>query len=180
MFKLVKEAGCGAVGISVSAILGGLVTVTAWHGWDWQWRDLRPFLFAAAAPWAMLFLGLLWLTWRRLWSGFETLIGGYDLDGIGPAEVRIVPYRGPGKLIDGVIPDDLRFFVETVTQTQDWTQRSWRGVKMPSGRRCDNEYWSQLIGVLRKTGVIVDAGPRATGRLTTRDAGEVMQLLGLN
>ncbi len=179
MFKLVREATCGAVGISLSAIVGGLVLLAAWYGWDWRLDDLKPFLLAASVPWAMLFLGLLWLTWRRLWAGFETLIG-YDLDAIGPEEIRLVPYRGPGKLIDGVIPDDLRYFVETVTQTGDWTQRAWRGVKMPSGRRCDNDYWAAMTGILRKTGVIVDAGPRATGRLTTSDAGEVLAMLGLN
>jgi len=179
MFKLVREATCGAVGVSVAAVVAGLVVLTAWYGSDWRLADLTPFLLAASVPWAMLFLGLLWLTWRRLWAGFETLIG-YDLDGIGPEEIRIVPYRGPGKLIDGVIPDDLRYFVETVTQTHDWTQRAWRGVKMPSGRRCDNEYWAAMTGILRKTGVIVDAGPRSTGRLTTSDAGEVLAMLGLN
>ena len=179
MFKLVRECVTGALGISVSAIVSGMVLMFAWHGWYWYWADLKPFLLAASVPWAMLFLGLLWLTWRRLWAGFETLIG-YDLDGIGPEEIRIVPYKGPGKLIDGVIPEDLRHFVETVMQTQDWTQRAWRGVKMPSGRRCDNEYWAAMTGILRKTGVIVDAGPRATGRLTTTDAKEVMAMLGLN
>lgn len=178
MFKLVKETCLGAVGISMSAVLGGLVTLCAWHGLDWSWRELQPFLLAASVPWLMLFVGLLWLTWRRLWAGFESL-AGYDLDGIGPEEIRIVPYRGPGKLIDGVIPEDLRHFVETITQTQDWTQRAWRGVKMPSGRRCDNDYWAAMTGILRKTGVIVDAGPRATGRLTTKSAEEVMHLLGL-
>jgi len=178
MFKLVKETCLGAIGISMSAVLGGLVLMTAWHGWDWEWRELQPFLLAASVPWLMLFVGLLWLTWRRLWAGFETLVG-YNLDGIGPEEIRIVPYKGPGKLIDGVIPEDLRYFVESITQTQDWTQRAWRGVKMPSGRRCDNDYWAAMTGILRKTGVIVDAGPRATGRLTTKSAEEVMHLLGL-
>jgi len=180
MFKLIRDAGWGALGISVSAIVSGLVLMFAWHGWGWDWADLKPFLLAASIPWAMVFVGLLWLTWRRLWVGFESLIG-YDFEVGGPSEVRIVPYKGPGTLLDGVVvPEDLEYFVKQITATGDWTQRRWRGVKMPSGRRCDNEYHASMVKILRKTGVIVDAGPRSTGRLTTRDAERVLSLLGLN
>jgi len=180
MFKLIRDAGCGALGISVSAIVSGLVLMFAWHGWGWDWADLKPFLLAASIPWAMVFVGLLWLTWRRLWVGFESLIG-YDFEVGGPSEVRIVPYKGPGTLLDGVVvPEDLRYFVETVVKTNDWTQRAWRGVRLPSGKRCDNEYWAAMTGILRKTGIIVDAGPRSKGRLTTTDATRVLDLLGLN
>ena len=180
MFKLIRDAGCGALGISLSAVAAGLAVCMAVHGFDWGWDALQPFLLAASIPWAMVFVVLLFLTWRRLWAGFESLIG-YDFEVGGPSEVRIVPYRGPGTLLDGVVvPEDLRYFVETVVKTNDWTQRAWRGVRLPSGKRCDNEYWAAMTGILRKTGIIVDAGPRSTGRLTTSDASEVLSLLGLN
>jgi len=37
-----------------------------------------------------------------------------------------------------------------------------------------------LTAILRKTGILVDAGPRSKGRLTTTDATRVLDLLGLN
>ena len=181
MFKLVRECVTGALGISVSAIVSGLVLMFAWHGWYWYWADLKPFLLAASIPWAMVFVGLLWLTWRRLWAGLEMLLPVSELAAdIGPEEIRIIPFQGRGKLIEGVDPDDLRFFIETVMATGDWTQRAWRGVRLPSGRKCDNDYWAMLTAILRKTGILVDAGPRSKGRLTTTDATRVLDLLGLN
>ena len=181
MFKLIRDAGCGALGISLSAVAAGLAVCMAWHGFDWGWDALQPFLLAASIPWAMVFVGLLWLTWRRLWVGFEQLLPiGDMLADIGPEEIRIIPFQGRGKLIEGVDPDDLRFFIETVMATGDWTQRAWRGVRLPSGRKCDNDYWAMLTAILRKTGILVDAGPRSKGRLTTTDATRVLDLLGLN
>jgi hypothetical protein len=93
--------------------------------------------------------------------------------------VRLIPVRS-SRLVDGVDRDDLAYFVRTVARTGDTTQRSWRGVNMPSSATCDNALHARLVGILEKSGYLVERGPRTAGRLTTRDAGEMLNKLGLN
>lgn len=93
--------------------------------------------------------------------------------------VRLVPvYRH--QMVDGVDRRDLRHFIIDSMRTRDWTQRRWRGRKMPSGRRCDNEYHRMMVDVLRRTGVIVGGGPRRSGYLATDNISEVLERLGLD
>jgi len=95
-----------------------------------------------------------------------------------PEQIRLVPYRGPSRLIDGVPASDLRFFIDGL-KIRGHTQRPWIGQIMPSGRRVDVEYWQQLVEVLKKAGVVVGAGPRQAGTLTTTDAQEIAELVGV-
>lgn len=113
-------------------------------------------------------------------------ITGIDLDASGEVgdqrrpEIRLIPvWRSDVPTINGVDRDDLVYFIKTITQTGDWTQRTWRGKRMPSGRVCDNEYHQALCRILENAGVIVDRGPRTSGRLLTTDAARILRLLRL-
>lgn len=94
-------------------------------------------------------------------------------------DIRLIPVTGSTYTIGGVAPEDWRFFINTICQTQDWTQATWRGASMPSGRRCDNEYWERLTKPLKAARVIVNAGPRATGELVVTDPDVILEMLGI-
>ena len=170
-----------ATGGSVSVVLGGAVFLLAVDTLMWEW--LRLFVVIAAVPWVIVGALLILATWRQSIALLERLTG-HDLDGSGQIgdvpDIRIIPYRGPSHTIGGCAPDDLRYFVHTITATGDWTQKSWRGKQLPSGKKCDNDYHSTLCTVLQKTGIVVGAGPRVSGTLTTTNAEEILTLLGLN
>jgi len=95
-------------------------------------------------------------------------------------DIRLIPVAGSSHTIGGVEPEDWRFFINTICATQDWTQATWRGASMPSGRRCDNEYWERLTKPLKAARVIVNAGPRATGELVVTDPTVILEMLGVN
>jgi len=170
-----------ASGGSASIILGGAVFLLAVDMLAWE--RLRLFVIVAALPWVFVGALLIVATWQRGWSLLERLTGS-DLDHSGQRgdipDIRIVPYRGPSHTVGGCAPDDLRYFIHTITATGDWTQKSWRGKTLPSGEKCDNDYHGKLCKVLQSIGVIVGAGPRVSGTLTTTDADEILTLLGLN
>lgn len=111
-------------------------------------------------------------------------VTGRDLNQSGAVgdrpDIRLVPIRGSAYTIGGVEPEDWRHFVRTMCSTGDWTQATWRGVRMPSGRRCDNEYWERVTGHLKVLGIIVNAGPRATGELAIDDPNVILEMLGVN
>jgi len=94
-------------------------------------------------------------------------------------DIRLIPVAGSSHTIGGVEPEDWRFFITTICATQDWTQATWRGVSLPSGRRCDNEYWERLTKPLKAARVIVNAGPRATGELVVTDPAVILEMLGI-
>lgn len=110
-------------------------------------------------------------------------ITGRDLNMSGAVgdrpDIRLIPVNGSSHTIGGVEPEDWRFFVQTICATQDWTQATWRGASMPSGRRCDNEYWDRLTKPLKAARVIVNAGPRATGELVVTDPNVILEMLGI-
>jgi len=170
-----------ASGASVAITLGGVLFLLAIDGLAWE--RLRWFVIVAAVPWMLVGALLIAATWQRGWSLLEQWTG-QDLDGSGEVgdvpDVRIIPYRGPSHTVGGCAPDDLRYFVHTITATGDWTQKSWRGKTLPSGEKCDNDYHGKLCKVLQSIGVIVGAGPRVSGTLSTTDPAEILGMLGLN
>jgi len=98
---------------------------------------------------------------------------------IGEVErIRIVPYRGTARLVDGVPEQDLSAFIDGLA-IKGHTSRAWIGYSMPSGALVDAEYWMLLCKPLRKIGVIEAVSPRKKGRLTTTDAAYIKSLLGL-
>jgi len=170
-----------ATGGSLSIILGGAVFLLAVDMLHWE--RLRLFVIVAAVPWVLVGALLIIATYQQSVALLERLTGR-DLDGSGEIgdipDIRIVPYRGPSHTVGGCVPDDLRYFVRTIVATGDWTQKTWRGKQLPSGQKCDNDYHAKLCAVLQRIGIIVGAGPRVSGTLTTTDVGEILDLLGLN
>jgi hypothetical protein len=95
-----------------------------------------------------------------------------------PERIRIVPYKGAARLIDGVPEEDLRHFIERIAIIGH-SQKTWRGKAMPSGATCDPDYWARLCAPLRRVGIIDQVKPRSSGVLTVQDADEIKERLGL-
>jgi len=181
------QAAGWSMGASVAILAAGLLLLTGFMGFDWDWPQFQPFALLAALPWLLLFICALWGAWRHLWTALEALTG-HDLDNsghVGMAQemetIRIVPYRGTRQLIDKIVPpEDLRYFIEEMHRVDAWNQRLWNGRKMPSGRDCDPDYWTQMMAILRKVGIIEGMKARSTGYRTTETADESLNLLELN
>jgi len=169
-----------STGASTAILLAGMLFLLAADRLTWQ--HYRFCVVGASIPWLVVGV-LLVLASLRYSLGLLERLTGVDLNRSGDVgdipDVRIVPYRGPSHTVDGIVPDDLRYFVHTICSTSDWTQATWRRVRMPSGKRCNTDYHTAMCETLRKTGVIVNAGPRASGNLTTTDPVEILDLLGL-
>lgn len=165
---------------SVAIVLGGTLFLSALNMLAWEL--LRLFVAVASLPWVFVGALLILATWKQGVALLERLTN-LDLDDSGEVgdvpDIRLVPVRGPSHTVGGVAPEDWRYFVETICAVPDWTQRTWRGQLLPSKRKCDNEYWSLLTGGLKRVGVIAAGGERSTGHLTTTDAAEILDMLGV-
>jgi len=171
---LVKAATIAAGALVI--VSGGLSLLV----WGSVWvklcigSALVPYVILAAAM-------LLWLRRGVLWA-LEGMTG-LDLDGDGmagqPEQIRLIPVRAAGSLIDGVPARDLRYFIEVIARTGDWSVRRWEGCTMPSGVRLDREGHAAMIAILKKAGLLVGHGERSSGQLVTSDASEILRRLGL-
>lgn len=157
------------VDLALAAVVAALLL--AFLGWavswlilGWVWPDagalgLAPLVVLVVRLMAYL-LGL-----PRETSGDET--------------VRLIPVRSR-QIVDDTDSRDLAFFVREVAKTGVFTQKAWRGRKLPSGASCSDEMYNQMISVMEKATFIVDRGPRSAGRLTTTDADAMLSRLGLD
>ena len=173
-----------ALAASVAVFVAGLALTTAA---GYNPRDTWQVLVTLAAfPWAILALLLLTALYRQA----TALCGTGDTWGAMQTEepqpepresVRLVPVnRYTGPTVEGIEPSDLAYFVATITRTGDWTQRAWRGKRLPSGKHCDNTTHKQMTALLSRCGVLEGHGARTTGQLATRDTGAILSRLGLN
>jgi len=151
----------------------------------WSQGLFKVVLIVSFAPWIAGGYVLFRIQWRYLWAALER-ITGQDWDDSGaigdlPREqdIRVVPAFGRASTTDQVDNRDLRTFVRTICETKDWTQASWRGRQLPSGRTCDNAYHANLVAPLVKIRAIQDYGPRRTGFLAEDDADEICRRLGI-
>lgn len=96
------------------------------------------------------------------------------------ADARIIPvYREKRSTIEGVDAEDLRDFVRVLCQRRDWSQATWRGQRLPSGKVMSNEYHARCMAIVANAGIVVDYGPRRKGRLTVEDADLALRKLNL-
>ncbi len=95
------------------------------------------------------------------------------------SDVRIVPLRGY-RTIDNVDARDIAWMCYGLSKGVPHSMRAWVGRRTPSGETLDSAYWRALSKPLRKAGIIVGTGPRVSGRLTTRDLGAMLAVLGLD
>ena len=171
---LVKAATIAAGAL---VIVSGGVSLLVWRS---VWVELC--LALALVPYVILALGMLLLVWRQLVWTLESMTGR-DLDQDGevgqPEQIRLIPVRAAGPLIDGVPARDLRYFCEVIARSGDWSVRRWKGARMPSGTSLDVEGHAAMIAILKKAGLLVGHGERSTGELVTSDASEILQRLGL-
>ena len=94
------------------------------------------------------------------------------------SDVRIVPLRGY-RTIDNVDVRDIAWMCYGLSKGVPHSMRAWVGRRTPSGETLDSAYWRALSRPLRKAGIIVGTGPRVSGRLTTRDLGAMLSVMGL-
>lgn len=90
---------------------------------------------------------------------------------------RVVSVAKPERLIDGVNEKDLLSFVQGI-ELRGWARSGWAGRMMPSGRRVDSTYHSQLVACVEKCGGIVERKKGSAGRLALTP-GEIVERLGL-
>ncbi len=124
------------------------------------------------------FLGM--VLWRRLIITLEVSLNrDINRDGIVGEKIRLIPVYSGGKQVDGVPPKDLRSFIRSIVADKKWSQPTWVGQQMPSGRTVDIEYYAAMIAPLVKAGFIVDRARRKTGKLTCFDPETIIEHLGL-
>jgi len=165
--SLLKAAGIAACALALST---GAMSLLVWHSIWWEaviTLALLPVVGLAVGMAAFLARGLSWKL-----SAFRTYEASAD------ERVRLVPVNRR-VLVNGVDSADLRLFTRTAVSTGDWTQATWRGRRMPSGRKCDNDYHAALVAVLVRCGVIRDHGPRQSGHLAVDSADDALRVLGL-
>jgi len=158
----------------------------AWGLGQWSSQIFKLAFVGSFAPWLLSGVALFRLQWGHLWAALER-IANRDLDASGTIgdipvreDIRVVPVYGAGlRTTDQVDRRDLKTFVRTICSTKDWTQTTWRGKQMPSGKTCDNDYHAQLVAPLVKIRAIQGYGPRVTGFLAVDDAGDICERLGL-
>lgn len=171
MGELVKAAGVGSVCLALAA-LG--ISLLAWRS---PWWEL--ILACALAPVAILGLGMAAVEVRGLQLALADRDAGELEDSTEPERVRLVPVNHR-PVVDGCDAADLAFFTRTAIGAADWTQATWRGRRMPSGRACDNRYHAALVAALVKVGVIVDYSRGSSGHLAITDVAQALELLGVS
>lgn len=145
--------------------------------WRSPWWELA--LGLALVPAVMLGVGLVLVVLRGLVLALVDHVNPGQEEGESTEEkVRLVPVN-KRLLISGVDSEDLSYFVKAALGAGDWTQSRWRGHKMPSGRRCDNNYHRQIMEALVKVGIIRGYGPGSSGHAGT-DVEGALRLLGLD
>lgn len=166
----------------IGAVVVMVVNIAALAVGRWSPDVLRASFLAALIPLSLIGVMCARMQLTRLVAAFEEATQ-YDWDGDGEIgvreDIRLIPVRG-GSLVDGVDERDLRVFIKTICDTNDWTQGTWRGKPLPSGVTCDNAYHTALVAPLVKAGFIQGRGPRKTGRLIENDADTILRVLGLN
>ncbi len=95
------------------------------------------------------------------------------------SDVRIVPMHSH-RTIDSVDARDIAWMCYGLSRGTPHSLRAWLGRRTPSGETLDSAYWRAMCKPLRKAGIIVGAGPRVSGRLTTHDLGAMLAVLGLD
>ena len=172
------------VAIVTYTLVGGLIlcltailTLVGLGKWEF-WRAWRWGLAVGLVPPGIVGLLFLRLIVALVNAALERILGR-DLDNSGeigdvPTEVRLIPINRSEKLIEGVDPVDLRYFIQ-MQEHRGSGQKAWRRVPLPSGRRCDDKYHTKMIQALERAKVWEGRGPRTAGQLQ----GEIEQVIGL-
>ncbi len=162
------ESPLAAIGWYSSAVLVlGALAAALGLPWPALWRLV---LFLLALPWLAIFV----LAGRRILMQLAEMRDGRPAG----ESVRLVYVRGAAT-IEGLPREDLAAFIRAVWSTGDWTQRSWRGQRLPSGATCDNTTHAALMRILVNAGLVADYGERRTGRLVG-SVDEALNAFGLN
>ena len=159
------------------AVTGVLLSVFDMMDWRvWLIGTILPLLIAAPL--------LLWSVVRSLLWNVEIYTGrdftGDGMLGAPDEEVRYVYVRGSGKVLPGgVHEEDMKAFVNRICASGDWTQKTWKGRRLPQRGRCDEAYYNAMIAILEKAGFITGRTRGRKGELTTTDARAILHALGM-
>lgn len=181
---MTNSVGRLGLGVSSSITLGVGVMLVLWGIDAWSGAEsLRIVSVVMALPLTTLgLLNLHALFHASLDAKTPTMsqldLSSPNLQEAQAPELRFIPVSTP-RLAQGPTAAEIRFFVRQICGSGDFTQRSWRGVELPSGRKCDDDLHRRMVAVLEKAGFIAGRGNRVSGELTTQDAGEILLRLGL-
>lgn len=175
IFAFSAQIGLGVIGLIVAIIYRQGAPLSK----DW-WMILGVSLL----PWAIVVL-------QTIHSATGGLSGAFPRPNPTPPpavaattqkhDLRMIPvYRQNVPTLNGVDVQDLKFFIRRICATRDWTQRAWRGARMPSGYPCDNEYHRQMMEILKQAGFIIGHKPRSSGRLLCYDPEQIIDHLELD
>lgn len=157
----------------VAFLIAGLTILAAWTRGHPEKAHLWMLFGASSLPWIVLFLNALRET------------APVDNPVPKPAQVRreeirpIPVYRAEVPRFYGVDVEDLEYFIRTICETRDWTQRTWRNVVMPSGVKCDDRLHRKMCQILEISEFLVGRKPRHSGKLMVSRPETILATLGL-
>lgn len=159
MLDHAKAAIIGAPSLAIVIVALSLIVVN--HIW-WQGT-----LFAFMLPFLALSVRMM------------AYLTGSPRDRLPVGEkVRLIPMYGR-RLVDGIDRRDLIEFICTICRTGNFTQKEWRGRRLPSGATCSNEVHAKMVQELVRFGFVEGRSEGAAGHLTTHNANEILKKLEL-
>lgn len=178
-FRVTLASLIFALGAQIAIVVGGLIFLVALRrGWPGE-GDIFRLLLLSCLPWAIIAFQTI-LNTVRVIAGVTAESSPQRVPET-RQDLRMIPvYRQQVPTVNGVDVEDLVFFIKRICATRDWTQRNWRGVRMPSGYRADDEYHRQMVEVLKQAGFIIGHKPRSSGRLLCTNPETIIEHLGLN
>lgn len=158
----------------IAFLVAGLIILIAWTRGHPSGPHLWTLLGTSSLPWIVLFLNLL-----RETAPLNELPAPKAAQ-VRREEIRPIPvYRAEVPRFHGIDVEDLKYFIRTICETRDWTQRTWRNVVMPSGTRCDDKMHRKMCEILELSGFLVGRKPRHSGELLATRPGTILRTLGL-
>jgi hypothetical protein len=151
-----------------------------------------PLPFCIWQEWLMVYHRQIRMYETRIYPELPALPAGFAPEPPAEKHVRLIAVRGPGStvfasdraaevvtrtLLDGADEADLAAFVDGLA-THQLARRSWIGLKLPSGRTVDPEYYDRLIAPLVKVGAVVGRREKVSGTIVMGPP-EIKRRLGL-
>jgi hypothetical protein len=164
--------------VSVQAVMlvVGNVIIAATFGWSF--RVCRWVFVVSFLPWVVSGMFMVLAQWQTLVGVLETA-SGRDLNRDGEiGDIRLVRYRGPTPLVEGVPEGDLIEFIREAVK-RGHQKSVWVGHRFKSGRRCSYAQWKAMTDILARHGWLEGQAEGVSGVLLYQDPEEVLEHLEL-
>lgn len=178
-FRVTLASIIFALGAQIAIVIGGIVLLAALRRGVPDGDGLYRVLLLSTLPWAILAFQTVLNAIRGIAD--VTATSTPQKSSVTRQDLRMIPvWRQQVPTYNGVDVEDLVFFIKRICATRDWRQRTWTGVRLPSGMPCDIEYHRQMVEILKQSGFIIGHRPRVTGKLLCADPETIIDHLGLN